>query len=54
MAAQGHWLSEASPARPPRSLFVIFGATGDLTARKIAPALYNLIRGGLIDRGTIV
>jgi glucose-6-phosphate 1-dehydrogenase len=38
----------------PRSLFVIFGATGDLTARKIAPALYNLIREGLIDHRTAV
>ena len=25
---------------------VIFGATGDLTARKLMPALYNLMRGG--------
>ncbi len=27
-------------------LIVIFGATGDLTARKLIPALYNLIREG--------
>jgi glucose-6-phosphate 1-dehydrogenase len=27
-------------------IFVIFGATGDLTARKLVPALYNLAREG--------
>ncbi len=27
-------------------ILVIFGATGDLTARKIVPALYNLLRDG--------
>lgn len=29
-------------------LLVIFGATGDLTARKLLPALYNLARDGLL------
>ncbi len=57
MAAEGRSIPTAGVASaqvPPRSLFVIFGATGDLTARKIAPALYHLIREGLIDRRTIV
>ena len=27
-------------------ILVIFGATGDLTARKLIPALYNLARDG--------
>ena len=27
---------------------VIFGATGDLTARKLLPALYNLAKEGLV------
>ena len=27
-------------------LLVIFGASGDLTARKLIPALYNLYEGG--------
>lgn len=27
-------------------ILVIFGATGDLTARKLLPALYNLAREG--------
>ncbi len=40
--------------QPPCCLFVVFGATGDLTARKIAPALYNLLREGLLQRGTVV
>ena len=55
MAAQGDSRIEVAPAAArPRSLFVIFGATGDLTARKVAPALYHLIREGLIDRATVV
>ncbi|WP_068469630.1 glucose-6-phosphate dehydrogenase [Candidatus Protochlamydia phocaeensis] len=29
-------------------ILVIFGATGDLTARKLVPALYNLAREGLL------
>jgi glucose-6-phosphate 1-dehydrogenase len=28
------------------TVFVIFGGTGDLTSRKIAPALYNLFLDG--------
>ena len=35
------------PARPPDPCtLVLFGATGDLAQRKIAPALYNLARCG--------
>ncbi|HYM15369.1 MAG TPA: glucose-6-phosphate dehydrogenase [Dehalococcoidia bacterium] len=30
---------------------VVFGATGDLTARKLIPALYNLARGRLLPAG---
>jgi glucose-6-phosphate 1-dehydrogenase len=29
---------------PPPQVVVIFGASGDLTRRKILPALYNLAR----------
>jgi len=36
-------------AAPPCTL-VIFGATGDLTKRLVMPAIYNLVRGGLISR----
>ena len=39
----------AEPRKAPPCLFVLFGATGDLAARKIAPALYNLHRQGLLD-----
>ncbi|MHC4983360.1 MAG: glucose-6-phosphate dehydrogenase [Planctomycetota bacterium] len=38
----------------PPCLFVLFGATGDLAARKIAPALYNLAREGLLTDRTAV
>jgi glucose-6-phosphate 1-dehydrogenase len=36
-------------AAPPCTL-VIFGATGDLTKRLVMPAIYNLMRAGLISR----
>src|SRR5580698_2113985 len=36
--------SKAQPAGP--CLMVIFGASGDLTKRKLIPALYNLSRSG--------
>jgi glucose-6-phosphate 1-dehydrogenase len=32
--------------------FVIFGASGDLTSRKLVPALYNLACGGLLPADT--
>ena len=31
-------------------VMVIFGATGDLTARKLIPALYNLAKANLLSR----
>lgn len=38
------------PGRPGDScVMVIFGATGDLTQRKLLPALYNLARAGLLS-----
>src|SRR3954464_3681236 len=30
-------------------VMVIFGATGDLTSRKLIPALYNLLKSGLVS-----
>ena len=33
---------------------VIFGASGDLTSRKLVPALYNLFRGGTLPADTRV
>ncbi len=38
----------APPAGP--CVLVIFGATGDLTKRKLIPALYNLLKGGLLPK----
>jgi len=38
----------------PPCILVIFGATGDLAARKIAPAIYNLAKSGLLGEPTVV
>ena len=40
--------------KAPPCLFVLFGVTGDLAARKIAPALYNLYRDAFLDERTTV
>jgi glucose-6-phosphate 1-dehydrogenase len=40
--------------RAPACVVTIFGATGDLTMRKLVPALYNLARDGLLNEGTVV
>jgi glucose-6-phosphate 1-dehydrogenase len=39
---------------PPPCTVVIFGATGDLTKRKLVPALYNLALDRLLSPGTAV
>ncbi len=39
---------------PEPCVLVVFGATGDLTARKIMPAVYNLRRSGLLPAETSV
>jgi glucose-6-phosphate 1-dehydrogenase len=39
---------------PEPCLLVVFGATGDLTSRKILPAVYNLRRAGLLPAETSV
>ena len=36
--------------QPPAFTLVIFGATGDLTARKLVPALYGLFRENPLPR----
>jgi glucose-6-phosphate 1-dehydrogenase len=46
-------LAQSPQAGPPQSgpcVMVIFGATGDLTARKLLPALYNLAKNNLLSR----
>jgi len=40
--------------RPPATALVIFGATGDLTQRKLIPALYNLAHDDYLPSGFIV
>jgi glucose-6-phosphate 1-dehydrogenase len=40
-----------SPRTPEPNTLVIFGATGDLTHRKLIPALYNLALEGLLPGG---
>src|SRR5947209_13492329 len=38
-----------APSPAGRCVMVIFGATGDLTGRKLMPALYNLARSRLLS-----
>ena len=40
--------------RPPATALVIFGATGDLTQRKLVPALYNLAADGYLPEEFVV
>ena len=44
----------ASPHRAEPCILTIFGATGDLTMRKLLPAIYNLTRDGLLHENTVV
>lgn len=44
----------AETGEAPPCVFVFFGATGDLAARKIAPALYNLAQDGLLGDNVAV
>jgi glucose-6-phosphate 1-dehydrogenase len=37
--------------RAPPAVIAIFGAGGDLTKRLVVPALYNLVRGGMLPDG---
>src|SRR5579862_4605182 len=58
-AASAHVQVSPEPAPvlkpPPDSVaFVIFGASGDLTKRKLIPALYNLAAANLLPSGFAV
>ncbi len=44
----------ATLARAQPAIITIFGATGDLTMRKLLPAIYNLTRDGLLNENTVV
>ena len=37
-------------SNPPPTILVIFGASGDLTARKLAPAIFNLSKDNLLPK----
>jgi len=45
---------ERSSPRPAPCAIVIFGATGDLTGRKLAPALYNLMVDDLLPEPSVI
>jgi glucose-6-phosphate 1-dehydrogenase len=47
---EDEWVGRPAPP----CAMVIFGATGDLTKRKLIPALYNLIVNGLLPEGFAV
>jgi len=47
-------VEEASPPAAEPACFVIFGATGDLTRRKLFPALLKLARQRLLGEGTSI
>jgi glucose-6-phosphate 1-dehydrogenase len=47
-APGGHPQSHPRPPVAPPCVMVIFGASGDLTKRKLIPALFNLRRSGLL------
>jgi glucose-6-phosphate 1-dehydrogenase len=51
MDASGDTASFGRARTAPPCTFVIFGAGGDLTARLLMPALYNLRLAGLLDGG---
>ncbi|MGC9470308.1 MAG: glucose-6-phosphate dehydrogenase [Bacteroidales bacterium] len=40
--------------KPPHQMLVIFGASGDLTRRKLIPALFNLHRQGLLPGDFVI
>src|ERR1700722_12333810 len=42
------------PVKAEPVIITIFGATGDLTQRKLLPAIYNLTRDGLLHENTVV
>ena len=45
-------MPEVIPLEP--SIIVIFGITGDLSKRYLLPALYHLLKVGLIDKQTVI
>ena len=48
MSIHTHATSTDAPRETPPTIIVIFGASGDLTARKLAPAIFNLSKDDLL------
>ena len=48
MSIHTHATSPDAPRETPPTIIVIFGASGDLTARKLAPAIFNLSKDDLL------
>src|ERR671936_733892 len=48
LLTENPFAADVEEALPPPTTLVILGATGDLAARKLLPAVYNLRRGGLM------
>lgn len=42
------------PVTAPSCAIIIFGASGDLTHRKLLPAIYDMAREGLLDKSTYI
>ena len=47
-------MTEPTSSRIQPTAVVIFGATGDLTHRKIIPAFYHLVKNGLLPEGSAI
>ena len=47
-------LTEPHAASAPPCAFILFGATGDLTRRKIVPALFSLATQNLLPKGFVI
>src|SRR5208337_141004 len=54
MAADAKEIDRSQARRGDPCIMVIFGATGDLTKRKLVPALYNLLHGKLLPENFAV
>ena len=42
--------NSSSSRKTPPTIIIIFGASGDLTARKLAPAIFNLSKDDLLPK----
>src|ERR1700734_3399625 len=47
-------MTACAPKKLPPTAAVIFGATGDLTHRKIVPAFYHLAKNKLLAEGSVI